>query len=1355
LRSDSVRLQNGRGVLRIPYNAEMRNDLMITAYAEIFEDDNNNYYADTDVIKSSRAIIYPAKRELQVDVKTSEAVYRPGEEARIDFNVAKANGGREESALGVVVFDKAVEERARTDSEFGGGYSLYGNYYGLLYGRSFGSLSRGDLDKLDLRRKISPDLELAAELLLSENRYFYPNFFGGDFYTRRAENVFRPMLEKQFNPIREKLNVRYANTYEHPSDDASLKNIFNALEIDFNALRDPWGMSYQPRFKINRDADVLELVSAGADKKIGTNDDFTAFTGSWNYFRQIGDKINTAVAEHHKKTGGYVRDLETLQTEMRKQGVDINNLRDRWGKVYKIEFDVERAEYLIRLSSGGENGRFEQTGYGDDFIIWTNRINYFANSQAKIDGFLSSQTNQNKPYPKDEAEFKNLVQQAGVDFASLRDGWNRPFYLLRQNRSLFTDRIKIESVAKFGEKPQDKTTVTPVTQQIVTYQIRSVGADGIEDTSDDFIAAVYTGIIAEQAKTDEKPVSINTQTITSGGRGAVTGVATDPIGAVIPGATVSATNISTSQNFAVTTDSNGVFLFQNLPSGLYKIQAEAVAFQTTVLEDVPVRSANLTTVDFVLGVANVQNNVEVTVTGRRLESLPTANRTSFGSLKVDSSAVSSESQNSVTLIEQIETPRLREYFPETLVWQPELITDKNGRAELKFKLADSLTTWKVAVIGSTLDGEVGLVEKEFQAFMPFFAEHDPPKILTEGDKIALPVVLRNYLDKPQTVTATMANGDWFRLINNPTQKVEVAPNASSNAVFNFEAVAAVKEGKQRVTAIGADASDAIEKPVTVKPDGREVAKTQGTVFRESAAFDVNFPADTLPRTAKAELKIYPNLMSHVVESIEGILQRPYGCGEQTISSTYPSLLVLKADKNGADSNLKKQARKYLQAGFERLIGYKAAGGGFAYWSNGEADLALTAYALRFLTEAEDFIDVDESLVNETRDWLVKQQTADGSWKRRYDNSSDINLTAYISRTLSKIEREDKANIALQNALAYLQKESAKIDEPYILANLALALFNAQREKEALLIAEKLRGMVKREATGAYWNLEINTPFNGWGNTGRVETTALVLQALVKAEDFSGKTPQTQALITEGLQFLFKQKDRYGVWYSTQTTINVLDTLIMLTVGSQTTAQNGAEIFVNGQKVQQIAFPPVELTQPLTVDLTRFLASTDNRVEVRQIGGFNSASAQVVQNYYVAWNGDNTFRASDSNGLRLLVNYDKTTAQISEEITCRVEVERTGFRGYGMLLAEIGLPPGADVDRESITAAMRENYNVSRYDVLPDKVIFYLWAQAGGTKFNFKFKPRYGIEAKTAASTAYDYYNPEAQATLAPTKFLVR
>ena len=91
----------------------------------------------------------------------------------------------------------------------------------------------------------------------------------------------------------------------------------------------------------------------------------------------------------------------------------------------------------------------------------------------------------------------------------------------------------------------------------------------------------------------------------------------------------------------------------------------------------------------------------------------------------------------------------------------------------------------------------------------------------------------------------------------------------------------------------------------------------------------------------------------------------------------------------------------------------------------------------------------------------------------------------------------------------------------------------------------------------------------------------------------------------------------------------------------------------------------------------------------------------------------------------------------------------------MLLAEIGLLPGVEVDRASLDRAVKESTGCDQYDVLPDRLIIYLWPQAGGTRFQFKFRPRMGVRAQTAPSSVYDYYNPDARAVVAPSRFVVK
>ena len=144
--------------------------------------------------------------------------------------------------------------------------------------------------------------------------------------------------------------------------------------------------------------------------------------------------------------------------------------------------------------------------------------------------------------------------------------------------------------------------------------------------------------------------------------------------------------------------------------------------------------------------------------------------------------------------------------------------------------------------------------------------------------------------------------------------------------------------------------------------------------------------------------------------------------------------------------------------------------------------------------------------------------------------------------------------------------------------------------------------------------------------------------------------------------------------------------------------------------------------------------------------------QAHASYYAPW--EERPPNTGANGLLLSTKFDKTEGKIGDSITCNVEVERVGSGGRGMLLAEIGLPPGADVDRSSLEQA-RKDSTISQYDVLPDRIVVYLWPRAGGVKFDFKFRPRFGIAAKTAPSQVYDYYNPEARAVVPPVKFRIK
>jgi Carboxypeptidase regulatory-like domain/TonB dependent receptor len=92
----------------------------------------------------------------------------------------------------------------------------------------------------------------------------------------------------------------------------------------------------------------------------------------------------------------------------------------------------------------------------------------------------------------------------------------------------------------------------------------------------------------------------------------VLGVVKDSSGAVIAGATLTATNTDTSQTRQVPTGVDGSYLFEGLPVGNYKITAEHSGFRTEVREGLTLSVSESAVVNFTLNVGEVGQSVTVT-----------------------------------------------------------------------------------------------------------------------------------------------------------------------------------------------------------------------------------------------------------------------------------------------------------------------------------------------------------------------------------------------------------------------------------------------------------------------------------------------------------------------------------------------------------------------------------------------------------------------------------------------------------------------------------------------------------------------------------------------------------------------
>ncbi len=94
-------------------------------------------------------------------------------------------------------------------------------------------------------------------------------------------------------------------------------------------------------------------------------------------------------------------------------------------------------------------------------------------------------------------------------------------------------------------------------------------------------------------------------------RGAINGTVMDPSGAVVPGASVKATDNATGTTRSTVSTTEGQFAFQDLPLGDYKISVSASGFSAITVDHIPVTAGAIYTLPVKLKLGQQATAIEV------------------------------------------------------------------------------------------------------------------------------------------------------------------------------------------------------------------------------------------------------------------------------------------------------------------------------------------------------------------------------------------------------------------------------------------------------------------------------------------------------------------------------------------------------------------------------------------------------------------------------------------------------------------------------------------------------------------------------------------------------------------------
>src|SRR5205807_9414767 len=95
-------------------------------------------------------------------------------------------------------------------------------------------------------------------------------------------------------------------------------------------------------------------------------------------------------------------------------------------------------------------------------------------------------------------------------------------------------------------------------------------------------------------------------------QGVITGTITDPTGAVVPGATVTITNVGTNASQSATTGSDGSYRFPLVPPGAYTIEVKAANFAVVRASGIVVEASQTIPFSVKLELAKASQVIEVT-----------------------------------------------------------------------------------------------------------------------------------------------------------------------------------------------------------------------------------------------------------------------------------------------------------------------------------------------------------------------------------------------------------------------------------------------------------------------------------------------------------------------------------------------------------------------------------------------------------------------------------------------------------------------------------------------------------------------------------------------------------------------
>ncbi|XP_028429998.1 alpha-2-macroglobulin [Perca flavescens] len=513
---------------------------------------------------------------------------------------------------------------------------------------------------------------------------------------------------------------------------------------------------------------------------------------------------------------------------------------------------------------------------------------------------------------------------------------------------------------------------------------------------------------------------------------------------------------------------------------------------------------------------------------------------------------------------------VRTFFPETWIW--DLVeVGEFGTKNVSFTVPDTITTWETEAFCLSPQGFGLARRKNLTVFQPFFLELSLPYSIIRGEHFELKATTFNYLTSCIMVTVTPTpsldytltplSGDQYTSClcgsERKTLSWTMAPSALGivNVSVRAEAVTSQTSCDNEVVSVPERGRiDVVTRPLIVKAEGTEMTNAynwllcpKGQALTEE--MDIELP-ENIAGSARASVSVLGDILGRALENLDGLLQMPYGCGEQNMALLAPDIYVLEylRDTQQLTPAIRKKATNFLTSGYQRQLNYKDNYGAYSTFGAGPGNTWLTAFVLRSFAKAQTFIYVDPANIEASVTWLKSKQRKNGCFEQsgtlfhtimKGGVSDEVTLSAYITAAFLEMNMyiNDPAVHGPVNAsLSCLKESIGDLSNTYTTALLAYVFTLAGDMETRAHLLGHLDTVGLREGGFLHWSQTATETSASLS----VETSSYVLLAKLSASP----TAEDLGYASRIVRWLTSQQNYYGGFSSTQDTVVALQALAL-------------------------------------------------------------------------------------------------------------------------------------------------------------------------------------------------------------------